>query len=180
MIFLAFGGIWLHQNFLLRLTDLFFFQSYILLDSTIYSNGLSLVLTWAEFLIETTRPFLSGTVMPQKLRLRDFITYISWKNSIPGSTLQIFSPWKLQGLGITGSLQGKPALSMEKGCKNPKETLCMLWINPVIFTDCGKPCDKYRISPQSVNITGFIHNINRVSLWFLQPFDIESADFPCK
>ena len=158
MIFLAFGGIWLHQNFLLRLTDLFFFQSYILLDSTIYSNGLSLVLTWAEFLIETTRPFLSGTVMPQKLRLRDFITYISWKNSIPGSTLQIFSPWKLQGLGITGSLQGKPALSMEKGCKNPKETLCMLWINPVIFTDCGKPCDKYRISPQSVNITGFPHN----------------------
>ena len=38
----------------------------------------------------------------------------------------------------TGSLQGKPALSMEKGCKNHKETLCMLWINPVIFTDCGE------------------------------------------
>ena len=52
------------------------------------------------------------------------------------STLQIFTPWKLRGLGITGSLQGKPALSMEKGCKNHKETLCMLWINPVIFTDC--------------------------------------------
>ena len=73
-------------------------------------------------------------------------------------TLQIFTPWKLQGLGITGSLQRKPALSMEKGCKNHKETLCMLWINPVIFTDCGKPHDNYRISPKSVNITGFPHN----------------------
>ena len=39
-----------------------------------------------------------------------------------------------------------PAISMEKGCKNYIETLytpqrerfCMLWGNPVIFTDCGK------------------------------------------
>ena len=30
-------------------------------------------------------------------------------------TLQISTPWKLGGLGIAGSLQGKPALSMEKG-----------------------------------------------------------------
>ena len=37
-------------------------------------------------------------------------------------TLQIFTPWKLQGLGIAGSLQGKPALSMEKGYKNFGET----------------------------------------------------------
>ena len=37
-----------------------------------------------------------------------------------------------------------PAISMEKGCKNHRETLysskggrvCMLWGNPVIFTDC--------------------------------------------
>ena len=36
--------------------------------------------------------------------------------------LQIFTPWKLRGLGIAGSLQGKPALSMEKGCKNCRET----------------------------------------------------------
>ena len=35
-------------------------------------------------------------------------------------------------------LQGKPAQSIEKGCKNHKETLCMLWINPVMFTDCGE------------------------------------------
>ena len=32
---------------------------------------------------------------------------------------------------------------MEKGCKNHRETpqrerLCMLWGNPVIFTDCGE------------------------------------------
>ena len=50
----------------------------------------------------------------------------------------IFTPWKLRGLGIMESLQGKPALSMEKACKNHKETLCMLWLNPVIFTDCGE------------------------------------------
>ena len=38
------------------------------------------------------------------------------------TTLQIFTPWKLPGLGIAGSLQGKSALSMEKGCKNFGET----------------------------------------------------------
>ena len=37
-----------------------------------------------------------------------------------------------------GSLQGKLLLSMESGCKNHKETLCMLWIDPVIFTDCSE------------------------------------------
>ena len=40
--------------------------------------------------------------------------------------------------GITGTLQGKSAISMEKGCKNQKETLCILWVNPVISTDCGE------------------------------------------
>ena len=38
------------------------------------------------------------------------------------NTLQIFTQWKLWGLGIAGSLLGKPALSMEKGCKNFGET----------------------------------------------------------
>ena len=76
----------------------------------------------------------------------------------PDAALQIFSPWKLRGLGITGSLQGKPALSLEKGCKNHKETLCMLWINPVIFTDCREIlwfswgfyaiCKYYMVYPQ--------------------------------
>ena len=32
-----------------------------------------------------------------------------------------FYPMKTTGLGITGSLQGKPALSMEKDCKNHKK-----------------------------------------------------------
>ena len=61
---------------------------------------------------------------------------IKGKNNSEKTTLQIFTPWKLRGLGIVGSLQGNPALSMEKDCKNQKETICMLWINPVIFTDC--------------------------------------------
>ena len=37
-------------------------------------------------------------------------------------TLQIFTPWKLRGLGIAGCLQGKLALSMEKSCKNCGKT----------------------------------------------------------
>ena len=40
---------------------------------------------------------------------------------------------------------------MEKGYKNHKETLYHLQI-------AGKPHDDFRISPQSVNITGFSHN----------------------
>ena len=36
------------------------------------------------------------------------------------------------------------------------------------------------VSPQSLNITGFIHNTHRVSLWFLQPFSTDSAGFPCR
>ena len=34
------------------------------------------------------------------------------------NTLQIFTPWKLRRLGIAGFLQEKPALYMEKGCKD--------------------------------------------------------------
>ena len=48
----------------------------------------------------------------------------------------------------------------------------LMWGNPVIFTDCGKSYNYHGVSLQSVNITGFIHNIHRVSLWFLQPFSI--------
>ena len=44
----------------------------------------------------------------------------------------------------------------------------------------GKSYNYHGVSPQSVNITGFIHNIHRVSLWFLQPFSIDSAGFPCR
>ena len=44
----------------------------------------------------------------------------------------------------------------------------------------GKSYNYHGVSPQSVNITGFIHNIHRVSLWFLQPFFIDCAGFPCR
>ena len=45
-----------------------------------------------------------------------------------------FYPMKITGTGHFIF----PALSMEKGCKNHRETLCMLWVDPVIFTDCGE------------------------------------------
>ena len=44
----------------------------------------------------------------------------------------------------------------------------------------GKSYDYHGVSLQSVNIKGFIHNIHRVSLRFLQPFSIDSAGFPCR
>ena len=56
----------------------------------------------------------------------------------------------------------------------------LLWGNPVIFTDGGKSYNYHGVSPQSVNITGFIHNIHRVSLRFLQPSSINSAGLPCR
>ena len=52
---------------------------------------------------------------------------------------RIYSHFTQQcAFGIYGVPEGKPALSMEKGCNYHKETVCMLWINPVIFTDCGE------------------------------------------
>ena len=88
--------------------------------------------------------------------------HIYWKNisykiclwNSNFSTLQIFTPRKLRGLGIVGSLQGNPALSMEKDCKNQKEPyICCRYIQIA-----GKPHDNFRISPQSVNITVFAQN----------------------
>ena len=74
---------------------------------------------------------------------------------------EIFLTMKAKGTGHYGCLQVQvfPALSMEKGCKNHRETLCMFWINHVTLQIAGKTHDNYRISPQSVNITGFPHNI---------------------
>ena len=44
--------------------------------------------------------------------------------------------------GITGTLQGKCTISMQKVCKKPytpqRERFRILWRNPVIFTDCGE------------------------------------------
>ena len=58
----------------------------------------------------------------------------------------------LRGLGITGSLQGKPALLESQR-------------NPMSVVDLqieGKPHDNYRIFPQSVNITGFPRNMENL------------------
>ena len=53
----------------------------------------------------------------------------------------------------------------EKPYTSHKEILCMLWRNPVIFTDWGEILVISGFSPQSVNITGFPHNIHNLSLW---------------
>ena len=73
----------------------------------------------------------------------------------------------------------------EKPYTPQRERLCMLWGNPVIFTDCGENTmiTTYRISPQSVNITpGFPTTYTmfpfqeyRISLWLSQPFSIDIA-----
>ena len=42
----------------------------------------------------------------------------------------------------------------------------------------GKSYNYHGVSPQSVNMTGLIHNIHRDSMWFLKPFSIYSAGFP--
>ena len=65
-----------------------------------------------------------------------------------------------------------PAISMEKGCKNHRETLYFSKgkIVYVVGKPCniyrlqGKPYDNLRISPQSVNIKGFPHNIHIIFL----------------
>ena len=44
----------------------------------------------------------------------------------------------------------------------------------------GKSYNYHGVSPQSVNITGFTHNIHRVSLWFWQPFSIDRAGKTCR
>ena len=74
--------------------------------------------------------------------------------------------------GFTGCPQVFPSISMEKGCKNHRETLYSSKgkIVYVVGKPCniyrlqGKPNDNYRISPQSVNITGFPHNTHNLSL----------------
>jgi hypothetical protein len=43
-----------------------------------------------------------------------------------------FFPFRFEGISYN-------SVSMEKGCKNHKETLCMLWINPMIII--GFPCN---------------------------------------
>ena len=44
----------------------------------------------------------------------------------------------------------------------------------------GKSYNHHGVSPQSINITGFIHNIYKVSLWLLQTFSIDNTGFTCR
>ena len=71
---------------------------------------------------------------------------------MPGYALQIFTPSKLRGLGIAGSLHDKFALSMEKAVRI-----------------AGNQHDNYRT-----------YNYHRVSPKFLHPLSIDSADFPSR
>ena len=69
-------------------------------------------------------------------------------------------------------LQVFPAISMEKGCKNHKETLYSSK-GKIVYV-VGNPCNIYRLQGnpiviigfflQSVNITGFPHNVHNISL----------------
>ena len=64
------------------------------------------------------------------------------------ATMQIFTLWKLRGLKIAGSLQERSALYIYE-------------------KGLSEPHDNYRT-----------YNYHGVSLKFLQPFFIDSADFP--
>jgi hypothetical protein len=67
--------------------------------------------------------------------------------------------------GITGCLQVFPAISIEKGCKNHRETHTPLK-GKIVYV-VGKPCNIYRLQGNPIIIMGFPHNIieeYRVSL----------------
>ena len=115
--------------------------------------------------------------MMKKIRLKIYRIWFCYRT-------KHYTPWKLRTQGIMGCLlHVYPALSMEKGCKNHRETLCSSKGKSVyvvgkpcniyrlrgkpydIYRLQGKPYDNYRIIPQFVNITGFPHNIHNLSLW---------------
>ena len=59
--------------------------------------------------------------------------------------------------GITGDLQGKSAISMEKGCKNHKETLYSSKGKIAYIVE--KPCNIYRLRGNPIIIMGFPRNL---------------------
>ena len=71
--------------------------------------------------------------------------------------LYIFNPHCKCLQGITGCLQVFPALSIEKGCKNHKETLYSS--KGKIAYVLGKPCNIYRLRGNPMIIIGFPHNL---------------------
>ena len=69
------------------------------------------------------------------------------------------------------SLQGKPALSMGKGCKNYKEPLHMLWI---------KPCNIYRLRRNPMIIIGFPRNLEILQGFPTTGKTCKDPVMPCK
>ena len=58
---------------------------------------------------------------------------------------------------ITGCLQVFPAISMEKGCKNHRETLYSSK-GKIVYV-VGKPCNIYRLWGNPITIMGFPRNL---------------------
>ena len=82
--------------------------------------------------------------------------------------LNLFFPFVLQDFevcnihckclqGITGDLQGKSAISMEKGCKNHRETLYSSKGKIAYIVE--KPCNIYRLRGNPMIIIGFPRNL---------------------
>ena len=63
---------------------------------------------------------------------------------------------------LRGSHRFFSVISMEKGWRDSQRNL--YFSKGKIVYVVGKPYDNYRISPQSVNITRFPHNIHNLSL----------------
>ena len=59
--------------------------------------------------------------------------------------------------GITGDLQGKSAISMEKGCKNHRENLYSSKGKIAYIVE--KPCNIYRLRGNPIIIMGFPRNL---------------------
>ena len=59
--------------------------------------------------------------------------------------------------GITGDLQGKSAISMEKGCNNHRETLYSSKGKIAYIVE--KPCNIYRLRGNPIIIMGFPRNL---------------------
>ena len=97
--------------------------------------------------------------------------------------------------GFTGCLQvslqylRNRSLRITKKPYTPqRERLCMLWGNPVIFTDCGEnpmitigfPRNLWILQGFPTTYIMFPFEEYRVSLWFLQTFSVDIAEKTCR
>ena len=92
----------------------------------------------------------SRNVQRSNTKLRNLIRSVadSIRYKSQNSYTANFYPMKTTG---TGSLQVFPALSMEQGCKNHRETLSMYVV--------GKPCNIYRLQGNPMMIIEFSRNL---------------------